>query len=67
VVVTTLVYNSLINSSNDTITGTAGTGIDDAKDFEIAVGITPVPVPATAWLFCSGLLGLIGVARRKKA
>lgn len=26
----------------------------------------PVPVPAAAWLFGSGLLGLIGVARRKK-
>jgi len=24
-----------------------------------------VPVPAAAWLFCSGLIGLIGVARRK--
>jgi hypothetical protein len=28
---------------------------------------TPVPVPAAAWLFGSGLLGLIGVARRKQA
>ena len=26
----------------------------------------PVPVPAAVWLFGSGLLGLIGVARRKK-
>ncbi len=26
----------------------------------------PVPVPAALWLFGSGLLGLIGVARRKK-
>jgi hypothetical protein len=29
--------------------------------------VTTVPVPAAAWLFGSGLLGLIGVARRKKA
>ena len=28
---------------------------------------TVVPVPATVWLFGSGLLGLVGVARRKKA
>ena len=28
--------------------------------------LSPVPVPAAAWLFGSGLLGLIGVARRKK-
>ena len=26
----------------------------------------PVPIPAALWLFGSGLLGLIGVARRKK-
>ena len=28
--------------------------------------VSPVPVPAAVWLFSSGLLGLIGVARRKK-
>lgn len=27
---------------------------------------TPVPVPAAVWLFGSGLLGLVSVARRKK-
>lgn len=26
----------------------------------------PVPIPAAAWLFASGLLGLIGIARRNK-
>lgn len=29
--------------------------------------ISSVPVPAALWLFGSGLIGLIGVARRKKA
>lgn len=29
--------------------------------------VAPVPVPAAAWLMGSGLLGLIGVARRKAA
>lgn len=29
--------------------------------------LTAVPIPATVWLFGSGLIGLIGVARRKKA
>ena len=29
--------------------------------------ISAVPVPAAVWLFGSGLLGLIGVARRKKS
>jgi hypothetical protein len=28
---------------------------------------TVVPVPAAVWLFGSGLLGLVGIARRKKA
>ncbi len=31
------------------------------------VGASPVPVPAAVWLFGSGLMGLIGIARRKKA
>jgi hypothetical protein len=35
-------------------------------NFEIANRIGTVPVPAADWLFGSGLLGLIGVARRKK-
>jgi phospholipase/lecithinase/hemolysin len=32
---------------------------------EFAASISTVPIPAAAWLFGSGLLGLIGVARRK--
>lgn len=32
-----------------------------------AVTIDPVPVPAAVWLFGSGLLGLVGVARRRKS
>lgn len=34
-------------------------------DFELFV--SQVPLPATVWLFGSGIIGLIGVARRKKA
>ena len=30
------------------------------------VGVSAVPAPAAVWLFGSGLLGLIGMARRKK-
>jgi len=29
--------------------------------------VSAVPVPAAAWLFGSGLIGLVGFARRKKA
>ncbi len=34
---------------------------------ELIVDIQPVPVPAALWLFGSGLLGLVGLARRKAA
>jgi hypothetical protein len=30
-------------------------------------GTSPVPIPASVWLFGSGLLGLVGIARRKKS
>ncbi|TNF38601.1 MAG: hypothetical protein EP315_01060 [Gammaproteobacteria bacterium] len=51
-------YSNLAGSQHDNI------GIDN-----IRFGQTPpaaVPIPAAAWLFCSGLLGLIGLAKRKK-
>lgn len=34
---------------------------------DVYLGVAAVPVPAAAWLFGSGLVGLIGLARRKKA
>jgi len=34
---------------------------------EIDITTTVIPVPAAVWLFGSGLLGLIGIARRKQA
>ena len=33
----------------------------------LAVDLAPIPIPAAAWLFGSGLLGLLGFARRKRA
>ena len=29
-------------------------------------GVTPVPVPAAVWMFGSGLIGLVGIARRRR-
>ena len=37
----------------------------NSYDMSIETVITTVPVPAAVWLFGSGLLGLVGVARRK--
>ena len=31
------------------------------------VSVNEVPIPGAVWLFATGLLGLIGVARRKKS
>jgi hypothetical protein len=41
---------------------TAGDSVAFTSNFDVV----PVPVPAAAWLFGSGLLGLFGVSRRKR-
>jgi hypothetical protein len=43
--------------------------LDGMTDGQMTYLMTPqaVPVPGAVWLFGSGLLGLIGIARRKKA
>ncbi len=49
-------------------TGCKKTGAQGAQaQSTIECGAAVVPLPATMWLFGSGLLGLIGMARRKKA
>lgn len=52
------VVTSVDNSGYQNLVGTA------FGQFRFAAA-APVPIPAAAWLFGSGLLGLIGVARRK--
>ena len=41
-------------------------GAQDAETTWMWAKATVVPVPAAVWLFGSGLIGLIGIARRKK-
>jgi hypothetical protein len=50
-----LAYNDNPEHSGDT----------DYDDMLVRAEFSPVPVPAAVWLFGSGLLGLIGAARRK--
>lgn len=50
--------NALGDANGDPLVATTASG---------SVTVTAVPLPAAAWLFGSGLLGLIGMARRKAA
>jgi hypothetical protein len=43
----------------------AGPFIGYNANFDMTT-LTVVPIPAAAWLFGSGLLGLVGVARRRR-
>jgi hypothetical protein len=38
-----------------------------ARNFNIEFQVTPVPIPAAAWLFGTGVVSLIAFARRKRA
>ena len=63
--------NSGASLDKDLVSLNFGTWSDTSPNMRVASAlvrdVSTVPVPAAAWLFGSGLLGLIGVARRKKA
>jgi hypothetical protein len=40
---------------------------DNMQNFAMELSVTPVPLPGAGWLLGSGLLGLIGITRRRKA
>ncbi len=40
--------------------------IDNVDNLSI-IKLSAVPIPAAIWLFGSGLIGLIGIARRKRS
>ena len=40
--------------------------IVDYNGAEVQVGTTVIPVPPSVWLFASGLIGVVGVARRRR-
>jgi hypothetical protein len=57
-----LAVDYILDSAHATALGLS----DEFVGFTV-VHNTPVPIPAAAWLFCSGLLGLIGFTRRDRA
>lgn len=42
-------------------------GTPYSEVYSVTVEASVIPVPAAAWLFGSGLLGLVGIARRRKS
>lgn len=53
------------NVGHDWLVDSGENGLVTHAVWEVAVN--PVPIPAAVWLFGSGLIGLIGLARSKKA
>jgi hypothetical protein len=57
---------SRINFTSDSVTVKhAGIEWYGGEYLNIYLETSQVPIPAAAWLFCSGLLALIGISRRK--
>jgi hypothetical protein len=59
----TLVSAGNINGDN----WTGFSNVQFSEVFNVSVVSAVVPVPAAVWLFGSGLLGLVGIARRRKS
>ncbi len=61
-------HTSLDMTGDSIFVGGSGVYAGGTNSFNVSLTLAPVsavPVPAAAWLFGSGLLGLLGAARRK--
>ena len=66
---TTFMFSSTDNDSDGTLgvpMAENGPFAFNNANFSVKGELTAVPIPAAAWLFGSGLIGLVGVARRRK-
>ncbi len=62
-------YVVALHNIQDGVSGTISslsTGVGASMPERLLPAGSPVPVPAAVWLFSSGLIGLLGVARRKR-
>lgn len=62
-----MVLVSVANIGNDWGTSFRKTPYSEIYSIQVVSNAAPIPVPAAVWLFGSGLVGLVGIARRKKA
>jgi hypothetical protein len=60
-------FEFVMNNQLLAISETGTIAFISKKGFQVDLQPTVVPVPAAFWLFGSGLIGLVGIARRKKA
>jgi hypothetical protein len=63
-------FFSYVRLTDDPNEGQQGSGGTIGADIDAVGAISsapPIPIPAAVWLFGSGLLGLIGIARRMKS
>jgi len=52
---------------HDSFNGLPGFFQDNTGSLSLNANFNTIPIPAAVWLFGSGLIGLIGISRRKKA
>ena len=58
----TVTGDSIVSIKHD-LDGTRREGIDDFRYGTLNIA---APIPAALWLFCSGLIGLLGLAGKRK-
>ena len=60
------IFDGVLSGGDWTLFISDNEGLDTGQFDSWEINVTVVPVPAAVWLFGSGLIGLIGIARRKK-